>query len=253
MTNLLDLSKKVVLVTGASRGIGQTIAMALGAQGATVIGTATSEEGAAHITAAFQAAGIAGKGIILRLGQNIVTEIDAILKAVEAEFGEIQIVVNNAGITRDNLFMRMKDEEWETVLNTNLSSIFYLCRAVIRKMIKARYGRIINVTSIVGVTGNPGQTNYAAAKAGLIGFSKSLAQEVAGRHITVNCVAPGFIDTDMTRALNETQRTELLKRVPAGRLGNTEDIANAVLFLASDAASYITGTTLHVNGGMFMN
>lgn len=253
MTNLLDLSKKVVLVTGASRGIGQAIATALGAQGATVIGTATSEEGATKITEAFQAAGIAGKGIALRLGQNIATEIDGILKTVEAEFGEIQIVVNNAGITRDNLFMRMKDEEWEAVLNTNLSSIFYLCRAVIRKMIKARYGRIINVTSIVGVTGNPGQTNYAAAKAGLIGFSKSLAQEVAGRNITVNCVAPGFIDTDMTRALNETQRTELLKRVPAGRLGDTNDIANAVLFLASDASSYITGTTLHVNGGMFMN
>lgn len=253
MTNLLDLSKKVVLVTGASRGIGQAIATALGAQGATVIGTATSEEGATKITEAFQAAGITGKGIALRLGQNIATEIDGILKTVEAEFGEIQIVVNNAGITRDNLFMRMKDEEWEAVLNTNLSSIFYLCRAVIRKMIKARYGRIINVTSIVGVTGNPGQTNYAAAKAGLIGFSKSLAQEVAGRNITVNCVAPGFIDTDMTRALNETQRTELLKRVPAGRLGDTNDIANAVLFLASDASSYITGTTLHVNGGMFMN
>lgn len=254
MTNLLDLNKKVVLVTGASRGIGQAIAHVLGQHQAIIIGTATSDEGAEQITAALRDAGLQGKGVKLQLGQaHPATEIEATLKAIEAEFGDIQIVVNNAGITRDNLFMRMKDDEWETVINTNLSSIFYLCRAVIRKMIKARAGRIINVTSIVGVTGNAGQTNYSAAKAGLIGFSKSLAQEVAGRHVTVNCVAPGFIDTDMTRALNDTQRAELLKRVPAGRLGSTDDIANAVLFLASDAASYINGITLHVNGGMFMN
>lgn len=238
---------KIALVTGASRGIGRAIAEKLIACGATVIGTATSENGAKVIS---EYLGNKGKGFVLN-----VTETDSIekfLADVRAEFGEIDILVNNAGITRDNLLMRMKDDEWQDIIDTNLSSVFRLSKAVMRAMMKKRYGRIITIGSVVGTMGNAGQANYAAAKAGVIGFSKSLAREVASRGITVNVVAPGFIETDMTRALTEDQRAGILSQVPANRLGDAKEIASAVAFLASDEAGYITGETLHVNGGMYM-
>ncbi|MBI6234436.1 3-oxoacyl-ACP reductase FabG [Proteus mirabilis] len=238
---------KIALVTGASRGIGRAIAEKLIACGATVIGTATSENGAKAIS---EHLGNKGKGFVLN-----VTETDSIekfLADVRAEFGEIDILVNNAGITRDNLLMRMKDDEWQDIIDTNLSSVFRLSKAVMRAMMKKRYGRIITIGSVVGTMGNAGQANYAAAKAGVIGFSKSLAREVASRGITVNVVAPGFIETDMTRALTEDQRAGILSQVPANRLGDAKEIASAVAFLASDEAGYITGETLHVNGGMYM-
>ncbi|HHZ6736540.1 TPA: 3-oxoacyl-ACP reductase FabG [Proteus mirabilis] len=238
---------KIALVTGASRGIGRAIAEKLIACGATVIGTATSENGAKAIS---EYLGNKGKGFVLN-----VTETDSIekfLADVRAEFGEIDILVNNAGITRDNLLMRMKDDEWQDIIDTNLSSVFRLSKAVMRAMMKKRYGRIITIGSVVGTMGNAGQANYAAAKAGVIGFSKSLVREVASRGITVNVVAPGFIETDMTRALTEDQRAGILSQVPANRLGDAKEIASAVAFLASDEAGYITGETLHVNGGMYM-
>lgn len=243
-------SEKVALVTGATRGIGRAIALALGQQGHTVVGTATTAEGAERISAAFAEAGIKGKGIVLNVADA--ESIDQTIAAINAEFGAPQIVVNNAGITRDNLMLRMKADEWDDVINTNLSAIFRVTKACLKGMTKARWGRIINISSVVGSMGNPGQANYAAAKAGLEGFGRALAAEIASRNITVNSIAPGFIETDMTQALPEAQRELLLKQVPAGRLGQPEDIASAVAFLASDAASYITGTTLHVNGGMYM-
>ena len=241
---------KIALITGASRGIGQAIALQLGKQGAIVIGTATSAAGAEAITAYLQAAGVQGEGRVLQ-----VTDADSVtstLDAIQKNHGDISILVNNAGITRDNLLMRMKDEEWDDIMQTNLSSVFKLSRGVLRAMMKARYGRIINISSVVGAMGNAGQTNYAAAKAGLVGFSKSLAREVGSRNITVNCVSPGFIDTDMTRALPEAQRDALLTHIPLGRLGQVDDIGHAVAFLASAQAAYITGANLHVNGGMYM-
>ncbi|HBX59682.1 MULTISPECIES: 3-oxoacyl-ACP reductase FabG [unclassified Methylophaga] len=247
----MSLQGKVALVTGATRGIGRAIALSLGEQGATVIGTATSEKGAATISEYLQAAGIKGKGLVLNVTQE--NAIDETVTAIEAEFAAPDILVNNAGITRDNLLMRMKDEEWDDIINTNLTPIFKLSKRCIRAMTKARWGRIINITSVVGVMGNAGQTNYAAAKAGVIGFSKSLAREVGARGITVNSVAPGFIDTDMTSGLPEAHKTALLEQVPVKRLGEAEEIAAAVSFLASPLAGYITGETLHVNGGMYMN
>lgn len=248
----MSLSGKVALVTGASRGIGQAIAMILANQGATVIGTATSQEGADKITSHFKSAGFpVSLGMMLNVADQ--ASIDTVMAQIKEKFGMPGILVNNAAITQDNLLLRMKDEEWSSVIETNLNSIYRLSKACLRDMIKARWGRIISITSVVGVTGNPGQVNYAAAKAGLIGFTKSLAQEVGSRDITVNAVAPGFIDTDMTRQLPEDQRALLQSRIPLQRLGQPDDIAAAVAFLASDGASYITGQTLHVNGGMFMN
>ena len=244
------LSDKIAQVTGASRGIGHGIALALGAEQASVIGTATSEAGATKISDAFAAAGIKGRGMVLDVSSS--ESVEACLKQVNDEFGAPDILVNNAGITRDNLLMAMKDEQWSDIINTNLSSVFRTCRAVIRPMMKKRSGRIINISSVVASTGNPGQTNYAAAKAGLVGFSKSLAREIGSRGVTVNTVAPGFIDTDMTRELAVEQREALARQIPLARLGAVEDVAAAVLFLASPAASYITGETIHVNGGMFM-
>ncbi len=244
------LEEQIALVTGASRGIGQAIALALGKAGATVIGTATSENGAKAIGDYLAAANIRGSG--MKLDVTDAAEVDAVIAAIEKDFGSIGILVNNAGITRDNLLMRMKDEEWDDIMATNLSSVFRLSRAVLRAMMKARQGRIISIASVVGAMGNAGQTNYSAAKAGIMGFTKSLAREVGSRNITVNCVAPGFIDTDMTRALPEAQRQALLAHIPLGRLGSADDIAQAVLFLASPAAGYVSGTTLHVNGGMYM-
>lgn len=241
---------KIALVTGASRGIGQAIALNLGKQGATVIGTATSESGAQAISDYLAAAGVKGQGMALDVSQP--EQVDAVIDTIQKQFGDIAILVNNAGITRDNLLMRMKDEEWDAIMQTNLTSVFRLSRAVLRGMMKARAGRIISIASVVGAMGNAGQTNYSAAKAGIMGFTKSLAREVGSRNITVNCVAPGFIDTDMTRALPEAQREALLSHIPLGRLGAAEDIANMVGFLASDAAGYVTGETLHVNGGMYM-
>ena len=243
----MSFEGKIALVTGASRGIGRAIAESLVARGARVIGTATSDKGAADTSAYL---GENGKGYNL----NVVDQasIDAVLSAIRAEFGEIDILVNNAGITRDNLLMRMKDDEWQDILDTNLTSVFRLSKAVLRAMMKKRCGRIITIGSVVGTMGNAGQANYAAAKAGLIGFSKSLARGVASRGITVNVVAPGFIETDMTRALTDEQRAGILSQVPANRLGDAKEIANAVAFLASDEAGYITGETLHVNGGMYM-
>ena len=243
----MNFDGKIALVTGASRGIGKAIAEKLIAQGATVIGTATSDKGAEAISAYL---GANGKGMTLNVTD--VDSVESVLKNIRAEFGEIDILVNNAGVTRDNLLMRMKDDEWQDILDTNLTSVFRLSKAVLRAMMKKRSGRIITIGSVVGTMGNAGQANYAAAKAGLIGFSKSLAREVASRGITVNVVAPGFIETDMTRALNEEQRAGILAEVPAGCLGSPADIANAVAFLSSDEAGYITGETLHVNGGMYM-
>lgn len=247
----MSLEGKVALVTGATRGIGRAIALSLGEQGATVIGTATSENGAATITGYLQEANINGKGIVLNVTDS--DAIEAAVSSVEAEFGAPDILVNNAGITRDNLLMRMKDEEWNDIIDTNLTPIFKLSKRCLRAMTKARWGRIITITSVVGAMGNAGQTNYAAAKAGVIGFSKSLAREVGARGITVNTVAPGFIDTDMTSSLPEAHKTALLEQVPAKRLGEPEEIAAAVSYLASPNAGYVTGETLHVNGGMYMN
>ncbi|OCL16981.1 3-oxoacyl-ACP reductase FabG [Gilliamella sp. wkB171] len=243
----MNLSGKIALVTGASRGIGKAIAEKLVACGATVIGTATTEKGAEAIS---QYLGTHGKGFALNVTDE--ASIESVINAIKIEFGDIDILVNNAGITRDNLLMRMKEEEWQSILDTNLTSVFRLSKALMRSMMKKRYGRIITIGSVVGTMGNAGQANYAAAKAGLIGFSKSLAREVASRGITVNVVAPGFIATDMTEALTDEQKAVTLAQVPAGRLGEPSEIANAVAFLASDEASYITGETLHVNGGMYM-
>ncbi|PKO91677.1 MAG: 3-oxoacyl-ACP reductase [Betaproteobacteria bacterium HGW-Betaproteobacteria-1] len=244
------LNGQIALVTGASRGIGAAIARELGQQGAVVIGTATSASGAEQISQALQQNQIKGSGMALDVNDS--AQIDQLLKAVAEQFGDVNILVNNAGITRDTLLMRMKDEDWDAVISTNLKSVYRMSQAVIRPMMKARSGRIINISSVVGHMGNAGQTNYAAAKAGMTGFSKSLAAELGSRGITVNCVAPGFIDTDMTRELPEEQRQALLQHIPAGRLGQAEEIAAAVAFLASPAAAYITGETLHVNGGMLM-
>jgi len=244
------LENQIALVTGASRGIGAAILQELGKQGATVIGTATSEQGAEKISSALSQAGV--KGIGLALDVNDPAQIEAILKTIAEQFGDITILVNNAGITRDTLLMRMKEEDWDDVVSTNLKSVFRMSQAVLRPMMKARAGRIISISSVVGHMGNAGQTNYAAAKAGMSGFTKSLASEVGSRGITVNCVAPGFIDTDMTRELQEEHRNKLLERIPLGRLGKVEDIAAAVAFLASPAAGYISGETLHINGGMYM-
>jgi 3-oxoacyl-[acyl-carrier protein] reductase len=244
------LENQVALVTGASRGIGAAIAQELGKQGAIVIGTATSASGAEQITQALQQTGINGTGMALDV--NDATQIETVLKTIADTFGEVSILVNNAGITRDTLLMRMKDEDWDAVISTNLTSVYRLSQAVMRPMMKARHGRIISVSSIVGHTGNAGQTNYAAAKAGMSGFTKSLAQELGSRGVTVNCVAPGFIDTDMTRELPEKIKTDLLAKIPMGKLGDVKDIAAAVAFLASPSAGYITGETLHVNGGMYM-
>ncbi|EJI1392714.1 3-oxoacyl-ACP reductase FabG [Vibrio parahaemolyticus] len=243
----MNLEGKIALVTGASRGIGRAIAELLVERGATVIGTATSESGAAAIC---EYLGENGKGLALNVTD--VESIEATLKTINDEFGAIDILVNNAGITRDNLLMRMKDDEWNDIINTNLTPIYRMSKAVLRGMMKKRAGRIINVGSVVGTMGNAGQTNYAAAKAGVIGFTKSMAREVASRGVTVNTVAPGFIETDMTKALNDDQRAATLANVPAGRLGDPREIASAVVFLASPEAAYITGETLHVNGGMYM-
>jgi len=245
------LNGQVALVTGASRGIGQAVTLALAQQGATVVGTATTPAGAEAISAYLQQAGLQGRGVALDVTNA--AQVDEVVEALLKEFGNIGILVNNAGITRDNLLMRMKDEEWDAIMDTNLKSVFRMSRAVLRNMMKARQGRIISIASVVGVMGNAGQTNYSAAKAGIIGFSKSLAREVGSRNITVNCVAPGFIDTDMTRALPDAQREALLSHIPLGRLGQVDDIAAAVAFLASPQAGYVTGTTLHVNGGMYMD
>ena len=245
------MNGKIALVTGATRGIGRAIALALGNRGATVVGTATTEAGASAITHYLGEKAIKGKGITLDVTDP--SALNQALAAIHGEFGDIAILVNNAGITRDTLLLRMKDEDWDAVIDTNLKSSFRLCRAVLRAMMKARFGRIINIGSIVGSSGNPGQVNYVAAKAGLVGLTKSLAQEVGSRGITVNCVAPGFIDTDMTKALTEDQKSKLLDHIPLGRMGRPEDIAEAVAYLASDEAGYVTGSTLHVNGGMYMN
>ena len=244
------LQNQIALITGTSRGIGKAIALKLGKDGATVIGTATTHEGASSISNYLNEAGIEGKGIILNV--NDTDQIKNLFAEIRKEFGEVTILVNNAGITRDDLLVRMKDEKWDEVIGTNLKAIFRLSREVLRSMMMARSGRIINIASIVGSTGNAGQSNYAAAKAGILGLSKSLAREVGSRNITINCVAPGFIDTDMTRALSEKQQEDLLQHVPLKRLGRPEDIASAVAFLASPSAGYITGATLHVNGGMYM-
>jgi len=244
------LTDQIALVTGASRGIGRAIALGLGKQGATVIGTATSEAGADNMSSYMKTEGIKGRGLMLNVADPESTA--ACVKQVSDEFGSPDILVNNAGITRDNLLMMMKDDQWDDIINTNLNSIFRMSKAVIRPMMKKRNGRIINISSVVGATGNPGQTNYAAAKAGLIGFSKSLAREIGSRNITVNSVAPGFIDTDMTRELSDEQKDKLTAQIPLGRLGNPDEIAAAVVFLASPSAAYITGETIHVNGGMYM-
>jgi 3-oxoacyl-[acyl-carrier protein] reductase len=245
------LQGKVTLVTGASRGIGKAIALELAKNGAIVVGTATTAAGAETIKQDLAGTGIRGTGVAMNV--NNAPQIESVIEEIRTQFGDVAILVNNAGITRDNLLVRMKDEEWDDIMATDLKSVYRLSRIVLRAMMKMRYGRIINITSVIGFTGNAGQTNYAAAKAGIIGFSKSLAREVGSRNITVNCVAPGFIDTDMTRVLKDEQRDALVKMVPLGRLGRAEDVAAAVLYLASPGADYMTGCTLHVNGGMHMD
>ena len=247
----MELENEIALVTGASRGIGLAIALELGRRGAAIIGTATSTEGAARIGEQLRAAGTKGQGVVLNVTDQ--NSVDAALTEIQNAWGAPTILVNNAGITRDNLLMRMKDDEWDAIMDTNLKSVFRLSKAVLRNMTKARKGRIISISSIVGALGNAGQCNYAAAKAAVVGFTKSLAREVGSRNITVNAVAPGFIDTDMTRALPDNVRQGLLAQIPLGRLGQAEEIAHAVAFLASPRAAYITGTTIHVNGGMYMN
>jgi len=247
----MSLEGKVALITGATRGIGRAIALRLGKQGATVVGTATSEAGAQTISDFLKDAGIAGTGMVLNVTDA--DSIEAVVSATEERFSAPAILVNNAGITRDNLLMRMKDDEWNDIIDTNLTPIFKMSKRCLRAMTKARWGRIITITSVVGVMGNAGQTNYAAAKAGVIGFSKSLAREVGPRNITVNLVAPGFIDTDMTSSLSDDHKTTLLTNVPVKRLGEPEEVAAAVAFLASEDAGYVTGETLNVNGGMYMN
>lgn len=247
----MSLSNEIALVTGASRGIGKAIATALGSKGATVVGTATSASGAQGISEFFAANGIKGTGKELNVTDP--GSIETLMKDIQSEYGAPTILVNNAGITRDNLLMRMKEDEWDDVISTNLTSAFRMSKACLRGMMKAKHGRIITITSVIGATGNPGQSNYAATKAGVIGFTKSLAREIGSRGITVNAVAPGFIDTDMTRALPEEQRDALLEQIALGKLGAVEDVANAVAFLASADAAYITGETIHVNGGMYMS
>jgi 3-oxoacyl-[acyl-carrier protein] reductase len=247
----MNLGGKVALVTGASRGIGEAITFELGKRGAVVIGTSTTQAGADGIRQRLSAADIKGTGMVLDV--NDAKQSEFTVTEIQKQFGDIAILVNNAGITRDNLLVRMKDEEWDEIMATDLKSVYRLSKLLLRSMMKARYGRIINITSVVGVTGNAGQTNYAAAKAGIIGFSKSLAREVGSRNITVNCIAPGFIDTDMTRTLSEQQREALIGQIPLGRLGRSEDVAAATAFLASAGADYMTGCTLHVNGGMYMD
>ena len=243
------LNEKLVLVTGASRGIGQAIALTLGKSGATVIGTATSEEGANKISKIFTENNILGKGMMLNVTDN--EQISELLKSITADYGSVDILVNNAGITRDNILVRMKEDEWDNIINTNLSSVYKMSKAVLRGMIKKRSGRIISITSVVGAMGNAGQSNYAAAKAGIMGFTKSLAREVGVRGITVNAIAPGFIQTDMTDKLPEAQKVALASQIPMARLGTVDEIAQSVLFLAGDSGSYITAQTLHVNGGMY--
>lgn len=244
------LSGQIALVTGASRGIGRAIALELGGLGATVVGTATTVEGAADIQAGLDKAAVVGWGAVLNVTD--VPACDAVMAEIEKRYGAVSILVNNAGITRDNLSMRMKDEEWDAVIDTNLKAAFRLSKMVMRGMMKARYGRIINVTSVVGSSGNPGQANYAAAKAGIAGMTRSLAQELGSRNITVNCVAPGSIDTDMIKTMSVAQREALLQRIPVGRLGQADEVAAAVAFFAGPRASYVTGATLHVNGGLYM-
>lgn len=245
-----DVSKRIALVTGASRGIGKSIAMTLGKQGLTVVGTATTQKGAADIAAYLQDASIVGTGMCLNVAS--VDSVAEVFTRIGTEYGVPLVLVNNAGITRDNLLMRMKEEEWDDVIDTNLNSLYRLCKLVVKGMTKARWGRIINVSSVVASSGNAGQTNYAASKAAIEGFSRSLAREIGSRGITVNCVAPGFIDTDMTRALTEKQMETFLSQIPLGRFGQVEEIASAVAFLAADSGAYITGETLHINGGMYM-
>ena len=243
------LNGQIVLVTGASRGIGNAIALTLGGAGATVIGTATTEEGADNISKIFSESDILGKGMKLNVTDN--NQISSVLKAVTDKYGAVDVLINNAGITRDNILVRMKEEEWDDIINTNLSSVYRMSKAVLRGMIKKRSGRIISITSVVGAMGNAGQSNYAAAKAGIMGFTKSLAREVGVRGITVNAIAPGFIETDMTDNLPEDQKAALASQIPMGRLGTVDEVAQAVLFLASDSGSYITAQTLHINGGMY--
>ncbi len=245
------LDQEVALVTGASRGIGRAIAEQLARAGAVVIGTATTEAGANGISARLAELGARGRGAVFDVRSAAATE--PLVEAIIKEHGKLSVLINNAGITRDTLAMRMKDEDWNAVVDTNLSGVFRLARAVMRSMMKAKHGRIINITSVVGASGNAGQVNYAAAKAGVVGMTKALAREVGSRGITVNCISPGFIDTDMTRALSEQQTQTLLGQIPLGRLGQADDIGAAAVFLASPAAGYITGATLHVNGGMYMN
>lgn len=247
----MSIEGKVALVSGATRGIGKAIAEELGKQGAVVVGTATSENGAAAISAYLDAAGVKGKGLVLDVADA--ASVETVLKAVQEEFGTVEILVNNAGITRDNILMRMKDDEWDSVINTNLNSVYRLVKGCLRGMTKARWGRIISVSSVVGSMGNAGQANYAAAKAGMEGFTRALAREVGSRNIAVNCVAPGFIDTDMTSGLAEEHKEKLQSQIPMNRLGQPEEIASVVGFLASQGGGYITGETIHVNGGMYMS
>jgi 3-oxoacyl-[acyl-carrier protein] reductase len=246
----IDLTGQTALITGATRGIGHAISLALGKQGATVIGTATTAQGADRVTQSLAAAGINGIGLVLNVAED--ESIQRLAETLKTQALAPTILVNNAGIARDNLLIRMKDDEWRSVIDTNLTGIYKLCKLVLRDMMKARYGRIINITSVVALSGNPGQANYAAAKAGIIGFTKSLAREVGSRNITVNAVAPGFIETDMTQRLTEDQRRSLLNQIALGRLGDAREVADAVVFLASAAAVYITGETINVNGGMYM-
>jgi 3-oxoacyl-[acyl-carrier protein] reductase len=246
-----QLEGKIALVTGASRGIGRAIALELGQHGAVVIGTATGEAGAAGIREILSEAGVKGTGLVMNV--NDMPQVEAALATIAQQFGDVAILVNNAGITRDNLLLRMKDEDWDDIMSTNLKGVYRLSKLVLRAMMKARFGRIINITSVVGAVGNAGQSNYAAAKAGIGGFSRSLAREVGSRSITVNCVAPGFIETDMTATLSEDQRAALTRQIPLARFGTTQDVAAVVAFLASPGAAYVTGSTVHVNGGMYMD